>query len=227
MEDDEARDSAAVFPSPNPTRPHLSSPPFRATRRGFSVRGTGAVWWCLMASWIFWLGVGCARARLGEVWKTRRGGDLLRAGGLAGAGGLDCALRRGLPKLHTPQPQRTWTDASGGHGILFTWAVSRPGGSAGHRQAGATSRRAISAVARVGASRRWAPRRGLRPKRSSAPGFRLPSSLPTVVFRLAKYASSTRRAVVRKKKGILLAWLNMAVVRRAPLGWSRGSDGGV
>ena len=78
MEDDEARDSAAVFPSPNPTRPPTLLC-FRATRRGFGA-GHGAGWWCLMASWIFWLGVGCARARLGEVWKTRRGGDLLRAG---------------------------------------------------------------------------------------------------------------------------------------------------
>ena len=61
---------------PARTSPPLPSPPFRATRRGFSVRGTGAVWWCLMASWLLAQGGG------GEA---RRGledtaGDLLRAG---------------------------------------------------------------------------------------------------------------------------------------------------
>ena len=185
-----------------PTLPARQLSSASARRDEVSVRGTGQAGFS-GSGW-------AARGRgLGEVWKTRRGGDLLRAGwrGLAvwtahfGAACQNCTRR-------SPNgPGRTRRAA------MESSSPGRPrvrGGSAGHRQAGATSRRAISAVAPVGAGRRWAPRRVLRPKRSSGPGFRLPSSLPTVVFRLAKYPSSTRRAVVRKKKEFCLpgqTWL--------------------
>jgi len=171
-----------------PTLPARTSPPLPSARRDevfrCGARGqSGGVLWLKLAPGSGGRGRGEARRGLEDT-----AGDLLRAGWLAGAGGLDCALRRGLPKLHTPQPQRTWTDASGGHGILFTWAASRPRGLGWLPPGGRhLTPRDLGRRSR-GAGRRWAPRRVLRPKRSSAPGFRVPSSLPTVVFRLAKYA---------------------------------------
>lgn len=116
-----------------PTRAHPSLlPPFRATRRGSGARGLG---WlagvCLVVApsgfWLSGLAGGwgaCARVleeSAGDLWGRKS------ESGRAGAGRLvvwTAHFRAACQNCTRRRPQRT--DASGGHGILFTWPASRP-----------------------------------------------------------------------------------------------------
>lgn len=158
---DDEGDSAAVFPS-HPRAP-LSPPSLPRDATRFRCEGAWLAGWCVSCGGSFWVlalwsgwGLGCVRERFGRIGGRFMGEEEReRAGGRGAAGGLDCALPRGLPKLHTPQAP---TDGRVG-AAMESSSPGRPRvrprprpccGLAGHRQAGATSPRAISAVARLG-----------------------------------------------------------------------------
>lgn len=106
---DDEGDSAAVFPS-HPRAP-LSPPSLPRDATRFRCEGAWLAGWCVSCGGSFWVlalwsgwGLGCVRESFGRIGGRFMGEEEReRAGGRGAAGGLDCALPRGLPKLHTPQ----------------------------------------------------------------------------------------------------------------------------